>query len=120
LIAAELRRGDVDVVDVHAPDPCEPGRRDWTVELTTPLLPLTVSVLTLLEEEMLAVERRWPGSRLLGWTTCPAGQVPAGAERAAAERSGPPRTQRELVVASLLRCPPATSRGAIHGRGAVS
>jgi len=91
---------------------------DSVVELTTPPLPLTLAVIQLGErKKMLAMEQRWPSGRFLGWTTS---WMPAGASigsgepdrRAAGERRR--RTQRELVLASLLRRPAGDRRGIVH------
>jgi hypothetical protein len=120
-LAAELRTMAADVVRVHAPAPHLPGRRDWTVALTTPPLSLTLAVVQPLEREMLAVEHRWPGSHFLGWKTCSTPQRSIGGTERESDRdvAGVRRrqTQRELVTASLLRCAPE-ERGIVHGRGA--
>jgi hypothetical protein len=91
--------------------------QDSVVVLTTPQLPLTLAVIQLWERKMLAVEQRWPNSRFLGWTTSltPAGASIGSGEPdpiAAGERRR--RTQRELVLASLLRRPAGDRRGIVH------
>ena len=109
-LAAELRTVAADVPRVHQSAPGLPGRRDWIVSLTSPPLPLTLAVIELWEGGMLEMEQRWPGCRFLGWTTCRASarprsgsgeSAPARNDASACER----RSQRELVVASLLREP---------------
>jgi hypothetical protein len=106
-----------------APPPLrQPGRRDWIVILTTPPMPLTLDVLQLWEGEMLSVERRWRhGCRFLGWmtgctSTAPTG-CPEGPEDGAAVADQ--RSQRELVMASLLRRPAIERRGIVHGRASA-
>lgn len=120
-LAAELRTIGADAVRVHLSRPCLPGRRDWAVTLTTPLVPLTVAVIQLWEGEMLAVEHRWPGCHFLGWRTSQApdasiGSLERGPDR---EDAGARRrlSQRELVLASLLRRPAGERLGRVHGRG---
>jgi hypothetical protein len=122
-LVAELRTTGADVVRVHPSRPLPPGPREWTVALTTPPLPLTVAVIQSWEREMLAVERRWPGCRFLGWMTCDSQRALIGSsvERVPGRDapSEPQRSsQRELVTASLLRQPAAGRRGIVHGRGA--
>jgi len=108
-LVAELRTVAGDEPRVH-PSPGPPNRRDWIVSLTSPPLPLTLAVIQLWEEGMLAIEQRWPGCRFLGWTTCrtPVG-APIGSGELALARSAASgcerRSQRELVIASLLRQP---------------
>ncbi len=118
LIAAELRTIAACAVRVHPPVPL-PGRREWTVALTTPQLSLTLAVVRSWEREMLAVEHRWPGSHLLGWMTCltPQASIEERDDHdAAGERQR--LSQRALVTASLLRHAPAERRGIVHGRRA--
>ena len=121
-LAAELRAIAPDVTDVRPSLPGPPGPREWTVALTTPPVPLTLAVVKSWEGVMLAVERRQPGCRFLGWTTCGAPKASNGwKERAPghdAARACQRRSQRELVTASLLRCPPSERRGVVHGRAA--
>ena len=96
------------------------GWPGWIVTLTTPQLPLTLDVIELWEGRMLAAERMWPGCRFLGWTTSHRTDAPlrcAGeTPEHAASGPGQRRSQRELVVASLLRCPPGERRGIVRGR----
>jgi hypothetical protein len=122
LIAAELRTMAASAVRVHPPAPLLPGRRDWTVALTTAQLSLTLAVVQSWEREMLAVEHRWPGSHLLGWMTCPTPQASIeerdkGDDHDAADERQR-LSQRALVMASLLRRAPGERRGIVHGRGA--
>jgi hypothetical protein len=93
--------------------------REAAVVLTTPPLPLTLAVIQLWEREMLAVEQRWPRGRFLGWKTSwtPARASIGSGEsdrHAAGERRR--RTQRELVLESLLRRPADDRRGIVHRR----
>jgi hypothetical protein len=119
-LAAELRTMAADLARAHPSPPRLPGRRDWIVALTTPPVPLTLASVRLWEGEMLAVEHRWPGCHFLGWMTswAPGASIglterAPGCDAAARQR----RSQRELVMASLLRCPPSERRGIVHGRG---
>ena len=120
-LAVELRTIGADAVRVHPSRLRPPGRRDWTVTLTTPPVPLTVTVIQLWEGEMLAVEQRWPGCHFLGWRTCQAPNASSGSlERGPDHHDAGARrrlSQRELVLASLLRRPPGDREGAAHGRG---
>jgi hypothetical protein len=98
----------------------EPGRPDWTVALATPPLPLTLAFIREWEGEMLAVEGRWPGCQFLGWRTwpMPAAPLESRVKEPARDGSGAGRrrSQRELVTASLLRCPPGEPRGIARSR----
>jgi hypothetical protein len=119
-IAAGLRTNPAHVVHVRSPRPRVAGRHDWIVTLTTPALPLTMAVIQTWESEMLAVERRWPGCRFLGWRIpqepCPSiGCSERELDRDDAD-AAPRRSQRELVLASLLRRPPGLRAGIVHGR----
>jgi hypothetical protein len=119
-LAAELQMVGVQEA-LLSPSPLRaPGQREWIVSLTTPALPLTAAVLRTWEDEMLALERRWPGCRFLGFKTCPAPGTPGGLRDSAPDehvRAQARRSQRELVLASLLRRRPAGRRGIVHGRG---
>lgn len=118
-LAAELGTMTSSAAHVHPSPPRTPGPRDWIVAVTTPPMPLTLEVLRPWEEEMLAVEHRWPGVHFLGWTTYSTPVASIGSTESQTGREGSRRqlSQRELVTASLLRCPP--ERGAIvHGRSA--
>jgi hypothetical protein len=80
----------------------------WSVEQTTPPLPLQVAVIHMWERKMLSLEYRWRGCRFLGWTTheLPAlsdRRSPAVADATSADGRAP--SQRRLVEASLLRRP---------------
>jgi hypothetical protein len=91
--------------------------QDSVVVLTTPQLPLTLAVIQLRERKMLAVEQRSPSGRFLGWTTSwtpERASIGSGESdpHAAGERRR--RTQRELVLASLLRRPAGDRRGIVH------
>ncbi len=120
-LAAELRSIGADVVRVHPSQPRLPGRRDWTVTLTTPPVPLTVAVIQLWEGEMLAVEHRWPGCHFLGWRTCQTPNASIGSLEREPDRDDAGArqqlSQRELVLASLLRRPAGEHEGTVHGRG---
>ncbi|HTD58803.1 MAG TPA: hypothetical protein VK672_07900 [Solirubrobacteraceae bacterium] len=119
-LAAELRTLAGHLARVHPLPPQDPGRRIWIVTLTTPPMPLTFDVLRAYEGRMRAIEHRWPGCRFLGWTTVGTPSPPTRAtERATGAAGDPSRgSQRELVIASLLRCPTSEPRGAVHGRSA--
>ena len=121
-LAGDLRAGSAEVLAVRPSPAGEAGRRDWTVTLNAPPLPLTVDALRDWEREMLAVEHARPGCRFLGWSVlgaCDSGAGPVG--RSDAKESRRPcsrQTQRELVTASLLRCPTSGRSGLVHGRAA--
>jgi hypothetical protein len=91
-------------------------RRDWIVTFVTPLIPLTLAVLRRWEAELLEVEQRFLGCRLLGWRTGPAASAEGDRARpgAVAAKADPP-TQRQLVRASLLRHPRSCARTARAG-----
>src|ERR1039458_6853128 len=95
--------------------------RNQIVVLTTPPVSLTFGVIRLGERKMLAAGPRRLGCHFLGWTTC---WLPGGTLRshelapvrdAAGARQR--RSQRELVIASLLRHPSGERRGIARGRG---
>ncbi len=119
-LAAELRASDVGVELVAPARTRARDRRDWIVRSTTPPLALTAAVIGLWEDQMVALALRTCGCAFLGWRICatPAGSVVGGGgapddRRASASRAP---SQRELVVASLLRRPSGARRGAVHGR----
>jgi hypothetical protein len=118
-IVAGLRTIAADVTGVHPSLLRQLGRRDWIVTLTTPPIPLTWEVIQLWEAEMLAVEHRWPGCHFLGWRTRWVPRAPVGSLEWTSDRAGAcqRRSQRELVMASLLRCPPSERRKIVHGQG---
>jgi hypothetical protein len=98
-------------------------RRCWMVTVTTPRIPLTLTVLRRWEEELLVIEQRWSGCRFLGWRTDgkPPARLglPGGLPEADGRSESEPRplaagasadtdestSQRQLVVESLLRRP---------------
>ena len=93
--------------------------RTWTVELTTPAMPLELAALQQWERKMVSVENKCQGSRFLGWTT------PWLRERRLRQSTmadhqpgdaGALQSQRELVTESLLRRPRAKRPGIVHGR----
>jgi len=97
------------------------GRRDWVVTLVTPPVALTVANVEALEDEMIGLERRWPGCRFLGWRTSRTDKTSIGSCVGTPDRDGAcagRRPQREVVIASLLRCPATERRGIVHGRSA--
>lgn len=119
-LAVELRPMGVGAPRLQAVPPWD--RHDWIVTLTTPEIPLTVGLLSAWEEQMVAIEQAWPGCRFLGWRTLRRPH-PSGAEAARGRSRGeqpshsephePPRaasSQRQLVIASLLRSPEVLSR----------
>jgi hypothetical protein len=107
----------------HSPWLRPVGRRDWIVALTTPPLALTPAVIQRWEGQMRAVEQRWPGCRFLGWRTWRSTQASSEPTEASAARRDRDalephsRSQRELVLASLLRRPTGRRQGIVHGRG---
>jgi hypothetical protein len=106
-LAAELRTVAAFVPRISATK-TRVDRPDWIVTVATPQIPLTLIVLRRWEEEMLAIEHRWSRCRFLGWRI---GTRPKE-DAAAIEAS----SQRQLVVASLLRHPPGEyERGAQRG-----
>lgn len=119
---ADLRRVADTPARVSSVASTHDGRREWRVTLTTPPVPLKLELIRSLEEEMLAIERRRPGCRFLGWRTGRATQLSTGSvvgtpgDDAAGEM--PRQTQRELVVASLLRRPADERGGIVRGRAA--
>lgn len=120
-LAAELRTLGADVVQVCPSQPRLPGRWEWIVTLTTPPVPLTLAVLQLWEREMLAVEDRWPGCHFLGWRTSQVHGTTIAPVQMVPDRDDPgasgPVSQRELVLASMLRRPGGGRMGIVHGRG---
>lgn len=118
-VAAELRTIAADVTRVHLSLLRQPGRRDWIVAFTTPPMPLTLEVVQLWEAEMLAVEHRWAGCHFLGWRMHWSPRAPIGSTEWMSGCAGAcqRQSQRELVIASLLRCPRSERRGIVHGRG---
>jgi hypothetical protein len=116
-VAVSGEHGSVSSSPVSSRTSCT--EQDSVVVLTTPQLPLTLAVIQLWEREMLAVEQRWPSGRFLGWKTSwtPARASIGSGEsdrHAAGERRR--RTQRELVLESLLRRPADDRRGIVHRR----
>jgi hypothetical protein len=119
-LAADLRASDVGVELVAAARTHARERRDWIVSSTTPPLAMTTAAIQLWEDQMIALALRSCGCAFLGWRICatPArtvvcrGGVPD--DRHASASRAP--SQRELVVASLLRRPSGARRGAMHGR----
>ncbi len=71
-LAAELKTMAACTPHVRATPAPPSERRYWIVTVTTPPIPLTLTVLQRWEEELLAIEQRWSGCRFLGWRT-PAG-----------------------------------------------
>jgi hypothetical protein len=67
---------------------------------------------------MLAVERRWPGCRFLGWRTWDTAKASNGPKEwlESDDKVAAQRSQRGLVIASLLRRPADEHRGSVHGR----
>jgi hypothetical protein len=117
-MSAELRATAAGSVRVSAAPPRVAGRSDWMVTLTTPTMPLALDVLQRWETAMLAVEHRWPGCRFLGWRTWDrprASKRPK--DRLAVDAAvADERSQRGLVMASLLRCPTTDRGGTARGR----
>ena len=99
--------------------PLSDQARTWTVELTTPAMPLELAALREWERKMVLVENKCPGSRFLGWAT-PWLREPCLRQLTTAERQPGGvralRSQRELVTEALLRRPRAKQPGIVHGR----
>jgi hypothetical protein len=70
-LAGELRAIAARAARIRAVIVDSSPRRDWIVTFVTPLMPLTLVVLRRWEAELLEVERRFSGCRLLGWRTGP-------------------------------------------------
>ncbi len=120
-IAAELRTTAAHVPRVRAARASRPQRCDWIVTASTPMIPVTLEVLTRWEEAMLAIEQAWPECRFLGWRIHrpPTSRPGSSGSRPQALRTGGPSSQRpqessgdgrppsqrQLVIASLLRDP---------------
>jgi hypothetical protein len=120
-LVSQLGTMAADVAQKYPPSPRPPGQRDWIVVLTTPPVPLAVAVIQAWEGAMLAVEHRRPGCHFRGWRTCwtPARSIGSIERESGRDGTGARqrRSQRELVTASLLRCPPRERQGIVHGRG---
>jgi hypothetical protein len=127
-LAVELRATGARMLRMSPPRAAAPWRREWTLELTAPEESLTMEKVERWEDELLELERRSPGCQFLGWRTRPPASADGESSAPARERSerpsercdGAPRrrsTQRELVLASLLRCPTERRSGVVHGRG---
>jgi len=68
-LAAELGMIDAHVPRIRSARTPASDRGNWIVTVTTPEIPLTLTVLRRWEEELLTVQQRWPGCRFLGWKT---------------------------------------------------
>ena len=66
-LAADLRRVDGHVPRILLVNRLPSSRRERVVTVTTPEIPLNVTVLRRREAELVAIEERWPGCRFLGW-----------------------------------------------------
>jgi hypothetical protein len=126
-LAVELRAMAASTPRVRSVAAAPSQLRCWIVTATTlPMpMPLTLTVLRRWEAELLAIEQRWSGCCFLGWrtsTTPPDRPVVPGEqrERAGAGEMSSPRpsesagtnsqtSQRQLVIASLLRHPSGPS-----------
>jgi hypothetical protein len=92
-----------------------PGQAEWIVTLTTPPRPPRMDVVEPRERRMHTVEHRWPGARFRGLRTS---RTDGASARTAQDAPATPRrSQREIVMASLLRCPSAKQRGTANGWG---
>lgn len=108
VLAAELHTIAACVPQLHAVKAQPSPRSDWIVTFTTPPVPLTLIVLQRWEVELLEFERRFAGCRFLGWRTQPTGSLDATETgRGGAVAMGEQRSQRKLVLASMLRLPPS-------------
>jgi len=83
-LAAELGMVDAHVPRIRSAKTPPSDRCNWIVTVTTPEIPLALTVLSRWEEELLTVQQRWPGCSFLGWKTygaLPARRCSAGAGR---------------------------------------
>lgn len=137
-LAAELKTMAACTPHVHAAPAPAPAseRRHWIVTATTPPIPLTLTVLRRWEDELLAIEQRWSGSRFLGWRTsatpaarpglqgrsCKEGGASGASSRGGGESAdgNDHLSQRQLVIASLLRHSYSAHEGGGFRRAAQS
>jgi hypothetical protein len=119
-IAAELLALGAEETHVTPASPRGPGEREWVVSLTTPPLGLGAFAIRRWEGEVLALVQRRPGCQFLGFKTCQAPR-PVGVIEGAPDhddaRALARQSQRELVLASVLRRRTGGRRGIVHGRG---
>jgi hypothetical protein len=124
-LAVELRAMAASTPRVRSVAAVPSQPRCWIVTATTLPMPLTLTVLRRWEAELVAIEQRCSGCCFLGWrtsTTPPDRSVVPGEqrERAGAGEVSSPRpsesagtnsqtSQRQLVIASLLRHPSGPS-----------
>ena len=119
-LAAELRAIAASAPRIRAVKVDSSPRRDWVVVFTTPLVPLTLTVLRRWEDELLELERRFSGCRFLGWRTWPTDYPDAKrAHSGSAAATGDPSSQRKLVLASLLLHPPVVHEDGARGRATI-
>ncbi len=119
-LAAELRPIAASAPRIRAVKVDSSPRRDWVVVFTTPLVPLTLTVLRRWEDELLEVEQRFSGARFLGWRTWPTESPDAKRARGGdAAASGDPSSQRQLVLASLLLHPPVVREEGARSRASI-
>jgi hypothetical protein len=112
------------------PAPRRSAQAGWLVEIATPALDATVGALAERQAVIAAAAERWPGAWFLGWQLRPGGEPTTSTAGASALPASPPRptpeqppagradgrlhgsrrrwphsSQRDLVVASMLRRP---------------
>jgi hypothetical protein len=119
-IAAELLALGAEEARLSPAPLCGPGEREWVVSLTTPPLGLSAVAIRGWEGHVLALVQRRPGCQFLGFKTCQAPR-PVGVIEGAPDhddaRALARQSQRELVLASMLRRRTGGRRGIVHGRG---
>ncbi|HEV2980781.1 MAG TPA: hypothetical protein VGX51_05070 [Solirubrobacteraceae bacterium] len=95
----------------------------FSVELTTPPLPINLAVIQMWERKMLSLEYRCFGSCcFLGWTTQELPELSTRRSRRDAEHAsagGRAQSQRELVENSVLRRPQSSLPPNARGRSEI-
>jgi hypothetical protein len=119
-IAAELLALGAEETRVRPAPVRAYGEREWVVSLTTPPLGLSAVAIRRWKGDVLALVQRRPGCQFLGFKTCqaprPVGMIEGASDHDDA-RALARQSQRELVLASLLRRRTGGRRGIVHGRG---
>jgi hypothetical protein len=127
-VAQELERLTGRPAKIHPLQPLSSGLRGsnisqtFSVEVTTPPLPLNLTAVHMWERKMLSLEYRRPGSRFLGWTTQDLPDVSARQLRLVAEEPSVDvraPSQRDLVAESVLRRPRASLPRSLRGRSEI-
>jgi len=121
-LAAELRTLGAEQVSGPALSSRMPCLSEWVLAPATPRESMSLALVGRWEAEMAELERRRPGCRFLGWRTIGRHNTSTGCKERETGRDracAGGRSQRELVIASLLRCPPSERVGIVHGRAAT-